>query len=77
MRYPIVIEKGPTNYGADSPDVPGCIAVGDTVEETIREITSAITAHFSIMAEFGDPIPEPVSLVDYVDVELTVPVPAT
>lgn len=41
MRYAVVIEKAQGNYSAYVPDLPGCVAVGDTVEETEREIRAA------------------------------------
>ncbi|MEH2433759.1 MAG: type II toxin-antitoxin system HicB family antitoxin, partial [Nostoc sp.] len=38
MRYTVVIEKGETSYGAYVPDLPGCVAVGETLEDTVGEI---------------------------------------
>ena len=67
-RYPLVIEPTSTGYSAFSPDVPGCAAVGDTVEETRRNFQDALVAHFEAMRELGEPIPEPRALVDYVEV---------
>ena len=68
MRYAIVIEKGEGNYGAYVPDLPGCVATGDTIEEVEREIQEAIEFHLEGMREDGLPIPEPSSKVNYVDV---------
>lgn len=68
MRYAIVIEKGEGNYGAYVPDLPGCVAVGDTVEETRREIQEAIEFHLEGLRADGLPIPEPSSRVAYVEV---------
>jgi predicted RNase H-like HicB family nuclease len=68
MRYAIVIEKGEGNYSAYVPDLPGCVAVGDTIEEVEREIQEAIEFHLEGMREDGLPIPEPSSKVNYVDV---------
>lgn len=68
MRYAIVIEKGEGNYSAYVPDLPGCVAVGDTVEETERELQGAIEFHLEGMREDGLPIPEPSSTVDYLEV---------
>jgi predicted RNase H-like HicB family nuclease len=68
MRFAVVIEKGEGNYGAYVPDLPGCVTVGDTVEETLREIGEAIAFHLEGMREDGLPIPEPSSRVEYVDV---------
>ena len=71
MRYAVVIEKGKKNYGVYLPDVPGCVSVGDTVEECMINIREALQAHFAGMREDGDAIPDPVSLVDYVEVPIT------
>jgi predicted RNase H-like HicB family nuclease len=57
--YLIVIERGGGNYGAYAPDVPGCVATGDTVEECERLMREAIVGHLEVMREYGDPIPEP------------------
>ena len=67
-RYPLVIEPTNTGYSAFSPDVPGCAAVGDTEEETRRNFQDALAAHFEVMREIGEPIPEPRASVDYVEV---------
>jgi predicted RNase H-like HicB family nuclease len=67
-RYPLVIERTGTGYSAYSPDVPGCAAAGDTEEETRRNFHDALVAHFEAMREVGEPIPEPSSSVDYVEV---------
>lgn len=69
-RYAVVIEEGPGNYGAYVPDLPGCVAVGDTVEETCREIAEAIAFHIEGMRADGLPIPEPMSTISYVDVSV-------
>jgi predicted RNase H-like HicB family nuclease len=63
-----VIERTSTGYSAFSPVVPGCAAVGDTEEETRRNFQDALAAHFAMMREIGEPIPEARSLVDYVEV---------
>jgi predicted RNase H-like HicB family nuclease len=68
MRYAIVIEKGAANYSAYVPDLPGCVAVGDTVEEIERELQEAIEFHLEGMRADGLPIPEPSSKVDYLEV---------
>lgn len=68
MRYAVVIEKGKNNYSAYVPDLPGCVAVGDTIEETEREIQEAIEFHIEGMRADGQPIPEPSSAVSYVEV---------
>jgi predicted RNase H-like HicB family nuclease len=68
MRYAVVIEKAEGNYGAYVPDLPGCVATGDTIEEVEREIHEAIEFHLEGMRADGLPIPEPSSRVEYVEV---------
>ena len=67
-RYPVIIEQTETGYSAYSPDVPGCAAVGDTEEETRRNFQDALAAHLQVMREVGEPIPEPQTPLDYVEV---------
>jgi predicted RNase H-like HicB family nuclease len=67
MRYAVVIEKGRRSYGAYVPDLPGCIAVGDSAEEVRRLIAEAVQAHIEGMREDGEPIPEPSTLAEYVE----------
>lgn len=68
MRYAIVIEKAENNYAAYVPDLPGCIATGQTIEETEHLIRGAIEFHLRGMREDRLPILEPSSQVDYVEV---------
>ena len=68
MRYAVVIEKGERNYSAYAPDLPGCVAVGDTLEDVKSEIREAIAFHLEGMRKDGTPIPPPSSLAEYVDV---------
>lgn len=56
MRYLEVIEKGPTSYGAHVPDLPGCVAVGETEEEARTLIREAVELHIDSLREHGDPI---------------------
>jgi predicted RNase H-like HicB family nuclease len=67
-RYAIVVEDAGTNLSAYVPDLPGCVATGRTKEEVERLIREAIELHLAGMAEDGLPIPEPSSLVEYVEV---------
>ena len=67
-RYPVIIEQTGTGYSAYSPDVPGCVAVGDTEADTRRNFQDALAAHFDAMREVGEAIPEPRTSVDYVEV---------
>jgi len=68
MRYMVVIEKGPTSYGAYVPDLPGCVAVGETEEEVKQLIREAIEFHLEDFAETGSQVPPPISKSDYVEV---------
>lgn len=69
-KYLIVIEKAGDNYSAYVPDVPGCVAAGDTVEETKELMIEALTMHFEGMSEDGDPIPQPTTVAEYVEVKV-------
>ena len=60
-RYAIVIEKAASNYAGYVPDLPGCIATGDTVQDTETLLREAIELHLEGMREDGLPIPEPSS----------------
>lgn len=68
MRYAIVVEKTKNNYSAYVPDLPGCVATGQTLEETENEIRSAIEFHIEGLREDGLTIPQPVSIVEYLEV---------
>ena len=59
MTYTVVIEKTGNGYSAYVPDLPGCVAAGDTREETEALIQEAVTYHLETLRESGDPIPEP------------------
>ena len=68
VRYAVIFEKAQNNWAAYVPDLPGCITTGRTLEETERNIRQAIEGHLQTMREFGEPIPEPTSLVKEVEV---------
>ena len=59
MKYAVVIEKAPQNYSAYVPDLPGCVATGDTLEQVTQNIQGAIAFHLEGMREEGISIPEP------------------
>ncbi|MFZ2234986.1 MAG: type II toxin-antitoxin system HicB family antitoxin [Dokdonella sp.] len=67
MRYAIVIEHAGNNYSAYVPDLPGCVATGDTVKEAEAQIREAIKFHLDGLREDGEAIPAPRD-VEYVDV---------
>jgi len=68
MRYAIVVEKTENNYSAYVPDLPGCVATGQTVEEVENEIRAAIEFHIEGLREDGLAILQPVSIVEYLEV---------
>lgn len=67
MRYAVVIEKAHSNYSAYVPDLPGCVATGDTVKMVESEIREAIRFHIEGLKEDGLPVPAPTSIADYVE----------
>ena len=68
MKYVVVIEEGPGGFGAHVPDLPGCVAAGQTREEVRQLIKEAIEFHLEGLHEHGDPVPPPSSRVEYVEV---------
>jgi predicted RNase H-like HicB family nuclease len=67
MRYAIVIEKAEGNYSVYVPDLPGCVATGNTVAEAENEIREAIRFHIDGLKEDGLPVPAPTSIAEYVE----------
>ncbi len=67
MRFAVVIEKTEGNYSAYVPDLPGCVATGDTVADVEREIRNAIRFHIEGLREDGLPVPLATSIADYVE----------
>lgn len=67
MRYAIVIEKANDNYSAYVPDLPGCVATGDSVREVEEQIGEAIRMHVEGMVEDGLPVPAPTAIAEYVE----------
>ncbi len=65
-KFLVVVEKGQSNYSAYSPDLPGCIATGKTVDDTLDAMRSAIDFHLEGMIENGDELPNPRSLGTYI-----------
>jgi predicted RNase H-like HicB family nuclease len=75
-RFLVLIEKGDSSYGAYNPDVPGCIAVGDTEEETLELMKEALQGHLGLMAQDGDPMPTASHIAAHfveIDTQATVP----
>ncbi len=69
MHYLVIVEKGPSSYGAHVPDLPGCVAVGETKDEVLTLIREAIEFHLEGMKQDGEPIPPPSSTSELVEVE--------
>ena len=68
MRYVVILEQGENGFGAYVPDLPGCVAVGETRGETLRLVGEAVELHLESLREDGLPIPEPSSSSEYVEV---------
>jgi predicted RNase H-like HicB family nuclease len=67
-RYAIVVENAGPNLAAYVPDLPGCIATGESESEVGRLFREAIELHLEGLEEDGLTIPEPSSRVEYVEV---------
>jgi predicted RNase H-like HicB family nuclease len=68
MRYAIVIENAEGNLSAYVPDLPGCVATGESITDIEQAIREAIELHLAGLRQDGMPIPTPSSRVDYVEV---------
>jgi predicted RNase H-like HicB family nuclease len=66
MRYTVIIERGGNSFGAYVPDLPGCVAVGETKGEVLQLIREAIEFHLEGMKKQGLAIPEPKSISELV-----------
>ena len=67
-RFLIIIEKAKGNYSAYCPDLPGCVATGKTREETERNMHEAVEMHVQGMIQDKIPVPESVSVAEYIAV---------
>jgi predicted RNase H-like HicB family nuclease len=68
MKYVVIIEKGEEGYGAYVPDLPGCVAAGDTKEEVKQLIQEAIQFHIEGLKEDGQSVPTPSSSIEFIEV---------
>jgi len=68
-RYMVVIEQGESSWGAYVPDLPGCVAVGETREEVLRLIREAMEFHLEGLRREGAPVPAPSSEGEFVEVQ--------
>ncbi|MBI2816003.1 MAG: type II toxin-antitoxin system HicB family antitoxin [Acidobacteria bacterium] len=67
MKFAVIIEKGTKNYSAYVPDLPGCVSTGMTLEDVERNIREAMELHLEGMRQEGEPIPEPSTYCEYVE----------
>lgn len=68
-RYMVVVERGVSSWGAHVPDLPGCVAIGESREEVIGLIRDAIALHIEELKRDGIPVPQPSSEGAFVEVE--------
>ncbi len=68
MHYLVVVEEGDSGYGAHVPDLPGCIAAGETKEEVLSLIREAIEFHIEGLRAVGEPVPAPTSVAEIIEV---------
>jgi predicted RNase H-like HicB family nuclease len=68
MKYAVVIEKSETGYGAYVPDLPGCVAVAETIDQTERLIREAVEFHIEGLREDGLTVPQASTVTQYVEV---------
>ena len=68
MRYAIVIEKAESNFSAYVPDLPGCVATGNSIQEVEAEMREAIAFHIEGLREDGTLVPQPSSQVEYIEI---------
>jgi predicted RNase H-like HicB family nuclease len=58
-KYVVIYEWTGRNYSAYAPDLPGCVACGDTLEDTERLMREALELYLAALKEAGEPVPEP------------------
>ncbi len=69
MQYTVIVEQGATSWGAYVPDLPGCIAAGETREEVLQLIREAVEFHIEGLRENGEAVPEPHSYSELVEID--------
>jgi predicted RNase H-like HicB family nuclease len=68
VEYLVVVEKGPSSYGAYVPDLPGCVAAAETRREVRKLIREGIQLHIRALREAGEPVPAPTSKSEIVKI---------
>lgn len=77
MRYIVVYERTPNNWGAYVPDLPGCVAAADTREEVRELIREAIEFHIEGLCEDNEPVPAPGTWAEEIEVRVNLPLPSS
>jgi predicted RNase H-like HicB family nuclease len=70
FKYPVIIERANGNYSAYSPDLPGCVATGPTIKETISRMREAIQFHIKGLERERLAIPEPSTKIRYIEISI-------
>ena len=70
LKYPVIIEKANGNYSAYCPDLPGCIATGSTIKETLTHMRDAIEFHIKGLEHEGISVPKPSAKIKYVEISV-------
>lgn len=70
FKYLVIIEKADGNYSAHSPDLPGCVATGPTVKNTLLRMRSAIQFHIEGLKREGLAIPQPSTKIKYIEISI-------
>ena len=70
VKYLVIIEKADSNFSAYSPDLPGCVATGITIKETLSRMRDAIQFHIEGLKKEGLAIPEPSAKIKYVEISI-------
>jgi predicted RNase H-like HicB family nuclease len=70
FKYLVIIEKADGNFSAYSPDLPGCVATGTTIKETLSRMKDAIQFHIEGLNREGLAIPEPSAKIKYVEISI-------
>ena len=74
MKYLVVVEKGEAGFGAYVPDLPGCVAAAESREQIVDLIREAMEFHIEGLKESGDPVPEPSSQSELIEIHAAQPV---
>ena len=65
-KYLIVIEKAENNFSAFSPDILGCVATSNTVEQVVYQMKEIVMTHLEALIEKGEEIPHPMGLSQHI-----------